>query len=294
MNKGLASIERSSLPGKCKLWCLQFGFLLRLMWPLTIYEVAITHVEAMEWKISGMCRKWLGVLCSLTSAALYGHSSKLALPMTSITEEFKVTKAKLHLTLHDSADPVISNVAPDVKSGRKWQAAGAVEEVISSLQHKEIVGATQSGRQGLGSQEQVWWSRAQGKSRRESVARELRSFEEHKRLSKAVGQSKQGAWTRWERVEQKKLTWSDLWSMEQHGISFLLGSVYDFLPTPSNLTQWMLSNSSRCVMCEGRGSLQHIISACPRALGQGMYTWRHDQVLLVIAKAVEKAAEVAN
>ena len=109
---------------------------------------------------------------------------------------------------------------------------------------EEIVGATQAGRQGLGSQEQVWWSRAQGKSRRELVARELRSFEDHKRLTKAVGQSKQGAWTRWEGVEQKKLTWSDLWSMEQHGISFLLRSVYDLLPTPANLTQWKLANSS--------------------------------------------------
>ena len=44
----------------------------------------------------------------------------------------------------------------------------------------------------------------------------------------------------------------------------------------------------------GHGTLQHILSACPRALGQGMYTWRHDQVLLVITKAVEKATEVAN
>ena len=294
MNEGLTSIERSGLPGKCKRWCLQFGLLSRLMWPLTVYEVAITHVEAMERKISGMCRKWLGVPRSLTLAALYGHSSKLALPMTSITEEFKVTKAKLHLTLHDSADPVISNVAPEVKFGRKWQAADAVEEAISSLQHKEIVGATQAGRQGLGSQEQVWWSRAQSKSRRELVGGELRSFEEHKRLTKAVGQSKQVALTRWEGVEQKKLTWSDLWSMEQHGISFHLRSVYDLLRNPANLTQWKLANSSRCGMCEGHGTLQIILSACPRALGQGMYTWRHDQVLLVIAKAVEKAAEVAN
>ena len=62
----------------------------------------------------------------------------------------------------------------------------------------------------------------------------------------------------------------------------------------SNLSQWKLANPSRCGMCEGHGTLQHILSACPRALGQGMYTWRHDQVLLVIAKAVEKAAEVAN
>ena len=82
--------------------------------------------------------------------------------------------------------------------------------------------------------------------------------------------------------------------MEQHGISFLMRSVYDLLPTPSNLTQWKLPNSSICGMCEGHGTLQHILWARPRALGQGMYTWRPDQVLPVIAKAVDKAAEVAN
>lgn len=34
--KGLTSIDKTSLPGKLKLWCLQFGLFPRLMWSLTI------------------------------------------------------------------------------------------------------------------------------------------------------------------------------------------------------------------------------------------------------------------
>ena len=129
---GQGCLEKSGLPRKCKLWYPQFGFLPMVMWPLNIYKVAITDVEVMELKISGMFRKRLGVPQSLTSAALRGHSAKFMLPMTSLREE-SPRRSYTHPTLHVSTDPVISNVAPEVKSSRKWQAAAAVEDAISSL-----------------------------------------------------------------------------------------------------------------------------------------------------------------
>ena len=36
--KGLEVIDKFMLPGKLKIWCLQFGLLPRIMWPLTIYD----------------------------------------------------------------------------------------------------------------------------------------------------------------------------------------------------------------------------------------------------------------
>ena len=56
------------------------------------------------------------------------------------------------MTLRDSKDTVIKNTQPDVKTGRKWSADEAVEEAESRLKLKEMVGATQLGRQGL------WWT----------------------------------------------------------------------------------------------------------------------------------------
>ena len=63
-----------------------------------------------------------------------------------------------------------------------------------------MVGATQTGRQGLGWTTNKWWSSLKDKERRGLVTQEIREAEEEKRLAIAVGQSKQGAWTRWESV----------------------------------------------------------------------------------------------
>ena len=94
MIKGISSIDKSGLPGKLKLWCLQFGLLPRLMWPLTVYEVPVSKVEKLEWMINSFIRKWLGVPRCLSGAALYGKGI-LELPVSSLTEEFKCTKVRL-------------------------------------------------------------------------------------------------------------------------------------------------------------------------------------------------------
>lgn len=39
---GIMSIEASGLPGKLKLWCLQFSLLPQLLWSLTVYDVPIS------------------------------------------------------------------------------------------------------------------------------------------------------------------------------------------------------------------------------------------------------------
>ncbi|TWW73418.1 hypothetical protein D4764_15G0008120 [Takifugu flavidus] len=48
ITNSLKIINKTPLPGKLKLWCLQFGLLPQVMWPLTMYEVPMTTVEKME------------------------------------------------------------------------------------------------------------------------------------------------------------------------------------------------------------------------------------------------------
>ncbi len=43
--------------------------------------------------------------------------------------------------------------------------------------------------------------------------------------------------------------------------------------------------------CSRRGTLEHILSCCPKALGEGRYRWRHDQVLKAIAEAIAAGVE---
>ena len=46
--KGLKSIDKTCLLGKMKAWCYQHGMLPRLLWPLQMYEIAISRVERIQ------------------------------------------------------------------------------------------------------------------------------------------------------------------------------------------------------------------------------------------------------
>ena len=67
--------------------------------------------------------------------------------------------------------------------------------------------------------------------------RERESLEEVS-YGKMVGLSQQGAWTRWEDVRKKRVRWSDCWRPDFNEIRFLIKSVYDVLPSPTNLHIW--------------------------------------------------------
>ncbi len=69
INQGLESIDQNGLQGKLKLWCLQYGLMPRIMWALTVHDLALSHVATMERRINMHVKKWLGVPNSLTNVA---------------------------------------------------------------------------------------------------------------------------------------------------------------------------------------------------------------------------------
>ena len=87
-----------ALPGKLKLWCMQFGLLPRFMWPLTLYEVPPSKVEKLEKLISSYASKWLGLPRCISSIGFYGKGV-LELPISSLSEEYKCAKVRLEMML---------------------------------------------------------------------------------------------------------------------------------------------------------------------------------------------------
>lgn len=85
----LKALEKSGLPGKYTAWGCQQGILPRLLWPLLVYKVPLTTVEALERKFNNFLRRWLSVPKSFCSICLYSTGSKLQLPITSVMEEYK-------------------------------------------------------------------------------------------------------------------------------------------------------------------------------------------------------------
>ena len=286
---GLQTIDKCGLPGKYKVWCLQFMLIPKLLWPLLVYEISTTTVEAIEAKINRFTRKWLGVPPGLTDVALYCRKAKLRLPLKSVVVEYKCGKARLMSMLEDSEDPVVRAVQPTVKTGRKWKAEEAVNLAKESLKMKEVTGHTQCDRKGLGSSGMKWWSKTEGKERRDMIIEEIRQSEDSERIQKAVQQPQQGQWTSWESALQRSLTWNDLWHMAPLRISFLIRAVYDLLPTNANLVRWGKSEDPTCPLCQGRQTTEHVLSSCRAALTQGRYTWRHNRVLQELATTISTA-----
>ena len=121
------------------------------------------------------------------------------------------------------------------------------------------------------------------------VQSEVRSIEEQTRQVAAASMKKQGSWLKWEGVQPRSVSWSDMWRMDHQRIGFLLRSVYDVLPTPVNLQTWKLTEDPTCKLCGRPGNLEHILSSCRTALSDGRYRWRHDKILGEIAASLDVA-----
>lgn len=289
--EGLEAINKTLLQGKHKLWIVQFMLIPKLLWPLQVYEIGLSAVEAIEKKIGKYTRKWLGLPPGLTSVALYSRNAKLRLPLKALTEEFQIGKVRLQMMLKYSKDPAVRVTGAQLKTGRKWKASEATNRAEEAAKFKEILGAVQTGRQGLGfgKEEKIWWSRASDTEKRELVIGEVRNEAEAKRYQTAVQQGQQGQWTTWEEVIQRSLSWSDIWQATPFRLSFLIRAAYDQLPSANNLVRWNLAQDDKCPLCGGSETLQHVLSACKTALANGRYTWRHNQVLAKVLQAVDEA-----
>ena len=160
------------------------------------------------------------------------------------------------------------------------------------LRHKAILGSIAKGRAGLGFFPSTHTNSAKGKERHQLIQEVREGIEVS--YCKMVGLSQQGAWTRWEDVDKKRITRSDCWWPDFSEIRFLIKSVYDVLPSPTNLHIWGKRETPNCQLCARKGSLQNILSSCPKALGDGRYRWRHDQALKVIANELTKAMRASN
>ncbi|KAK7901244.1 hypothetical protein WMY93_018013 [Mugilogobius chulae] len=282
----LKTVDKTGLPGRFKAWIYQHGILPRILWPLLLYEFPISIITTMERTVSRFLRRWLGLPKSISNIALYGNTCKLKLPFKSIEEEFKVMRAREVLQYRESSDPKVAGAKVAVRTGRKWRAEEAVEEAEGRLRHKMVMGAVAKGKAGLGLLNVPRFDKAQGKERRHLIQEEIRAEAEEERKVRAITMKQQGAWTKWEQAKVRKVTWNDLWKTHPHNIKFLIGAVYDVLPSPCNLHRWGLVEKPSCLLCGRIGTLEHILSSCPRALADGRYRWRHDQVLRSVAENI--------
>lgn len=259
-----------------------------------MYTGPITTVEGMERKISSYLRRCLGLPRTPCSSALYGTSNILQLPISDLTEDFIVSRTREALQYRDSRDLKVASAGLQVQTGRKWSAGKALDVAESRLRQKALVGSIATGRAGI-----VYFltnrvDQAKGKEHQHLVQEEEQAGVEEGRVSRMVGMGQQGAWTKWENVLLRKITWFNIWKADFQRIRFLVQAVYDVLPSPTNLHVWGKTDTSSCPHCPGRGSLEHLLSSCLKALGDGHYCWREDQLLRAVAESIATAINTSK
>ena len=79
----------------------------------------------------------------MNTSAFYRQQGAIQLPLTSIVEIYKAGKVMTVMMLRESRDEVIHSDPPNIRTARKWKAEDATDEIISSLNHRDIVGAVQ-------------------------------------------------------------------------------------------------------------------------------------------------------
>lgn len=79
----------------------------------------MSTVEMLERTISQSLWRWLGLPRSLSSIALYWQSNMLQLPISVLSEEFKVMCARKVMMCRDSSDAIVTAAGILVKTGRK-------------------------------------------------------------------------------------------------------------------------------------------------------------------------------
>ena len=70
--------------------------------------------------------------------------------------------------------------------------------------------------------------------------------------------------------------------------SFCVRYLGNSLANGTNAIKWGITNSRLCLFCESNQTLQHVVSACSSSLRGGRWNWRHDSILLNIARFISK------
>ena len=77
-----------------------------------------------------------------------------------------------------------------------------------------------------------------------------------------------------------------IYNLPKGNMKFTWNASIDTLPTKPNLKQWGKLSNDRS-FCGQRQTLNHVLNCCNVSLSQGRLTYRHDNILLYIAKCLD-------
>ena len=292
-------VAKDPVNGLMKLWLYQFGIRLRMTWPLMIHDLDVSYAVTLQNHIQPLLKKWSGVGKTVDAGILYRAYNHLGLQLTSMSDHYKSSQLVKTQLLKYSVDGDVRKVwqakeDKEAKMKRHFKASqlGRVAEAQVKL---DLQYPSQNGRQGLGhGNYKVDRTKAEV---RKLVSTTAHAFAEQQRMAHAHELAHQGTWTNWyDLVAPADLSWRNLiYGPGPHVIKFILNATVNWVKTPDMMKIWGYKKTANCPLCQHpQCTLHHIISACPHALNQGRYTWRHDSILEYLGEVIQELVDRAN
>ena len=143
---GLKIIDGSYFSGNQKLWIMQYLLILRIQWPLLIYEIPMPLAARLEQKISTFICKWLYLHHSMSSLCFYSADSPCPLPVKSLTSVLKASKISGYLLLKHS---LVSSCPSKLKAG-SWEVEKVLNVAELDIKLLQMTGYHHQGHHGIG------------------------------------------------------------------------------------------------------------------------------------------------
>ena len=266
----LDMLTKAALTATAKIWLYHHFVPSKLSWSFCVNDLSLTFVRELQAMATKRLKAWIGLTRSANPAILFvGDSSRPGLRVRNLVTLWKQQQNVKINILESSTDPRCQALAANICERQKqWSRKFA--PAVSAACARTVVEANE----GTQTRNTI----------RKKVNKYIKDIDVGEQLRHLQELRVQGRWLEWSKQMFLDLSWTSLiynWSDAE--LRFAVQATTNTAPTPTNLRRWGNQEVDPCCcLCHRMATLRHLLCACPIALQQGRYTWRHDSVLCVL------------
>ena len=254
---------------------------------LTVHNLTTTSLEKLDRLTDKYVKQWAGLPPSATNAILHMH---IGMDIKSISEMYMEAHTVSHTRTRLKGDVIVNSVIDatltrEAEYTRKKSTTSEAEATFYTVLQQ----ITPDGTIPTFTGDNANQMKHQFNTKARTEVKKHMSVENNEKWCEHVKSlCVQGNFLAMAAAEKQDIVWkANMFNLKQGTLKFLLNASIDTLPTAANLKRWKKSSSDLCKLCKRRQTTNHVLSACPVALEQKRYTWRHDSVLSYIVNIVD-------
>ena len=305
----LKLIDDTPLEGRMKAWIVNMHVCAKLAWLLMIQNFFNRDVERWSSYIHAKYRKWVGLAKSAEPSILYRSNEHFGLNFKDVVQMKKQLEVVKWHILKYSKDEQVQQVYKyrlcldqkgHIGRGNRTSPCLTLERLEREQELDRFSMMGQHGRHGLGLRYKY-----RKVEPREAIIERMKKEAEEKRMIILHQYEMQTSWLSWglDKMMFGDLSWrAILTQYSSRLLKFLVGTQTNTLPTPDNLRRWNQNRDAVCGLCGQKwATLSHVLAGCPwvrntenKLSREDRYTWRHNNLLAMIAAALKEQVEMVN